>query len=774
MATLNRPTSTISRLTRMGLFVLMFACVLGFASQAWSATYYVSKDGNDSYSGLAPAFTSGSSGPFRTFQHAAYALRPGDTVQIRGGTYVEYGGSWGYSTSGTEASPITITAYPGETVIIDGANHTIPAGTYNPLMQVYGDWYRVSNIEFRYGSYAGLNIIGDHCVVDNVYSHHNQGSGIFTSGDYNTIQNCRVHYNSMDNQYGAMPIGWGFGISLCAGARYSTIRGCTSWNNWGEGLSIASGYYCTIEDNVSYDNFSTNIYLSQSVSGVVRRNLSYYTNGNPIQPYVSSQNCIFAGDEGKPPDSTGNMIVNNLTLGGDRGLLVNGRQFQNLLVAYNTFVNAFGRLGAYESGAVFFNAGSSTGGRFVNNIILQEDGVDIGHQEATGVSFASNNWSRLPVSGCRGAGDVNADPKLLKASSVGAGELSPGWFKIQETSPARGKAVVLSLVTEDFTRTPRGNPPDIGAFNGSGATANLTASASGTPTSGQSPLTVNFSGSASGGAAPYTYQWTFGDGGSSASQNPSHIYASSGRYTATLTAVDGNRTSATATVSVAADATIDSVLTAYIGASSVTGQAPFTVTFTGSANGGSAPYTYSWVFGDGGTSASQNPSHTYASAGTYAIRLTVTDRTATTANYDLIVNATAQAPTALNASYVASPPVGQAPLPVRFAATASGGSGPYSYRWAFGDGSTSTSQNPEHIFAAGGTYSVTLTVRDRRFAMAFTTTKVQVTSDGTTTTPVRPGRRTLTTTNGQVTSDAATPTPVRPSRRTLEPRIVLH
>ena len=774
MATLNRPTSTINRPARIGLCALIFAFALGFASQAWATTYYVALNGNDSYNGLSPAYSSGSSGPFRTFQHAAYAVRPGDTVQIRGGTYVEYGGSWGYSTSGTESNPITITAYPGETVMIDGANHTLPSGTYAPLMQIYGDWYRISNVELRYGSYAGLNIIGNHCTVDNIYSHHNRGSGIFTSGDYNTIVNCRVHYNSMDNEYGAMSIGWGFGISLCSNAQYSTIRNCTAWNNWGEGLSIASGYYCTIEDSVSYDNFTANIYVSQSVGGVVRRNLSYYTNGNPLQAHVSSQNCIFAGDEGNPPDSTGNMIVNNLTLGGDRGLLVTGHQFQNLLVAYNTFVNAFGRLGAYESGCVFINSGSSTGGRFVNNIILQEDGVPISHMEATGVSFGTNNWSRLPLSGCRGTGDVIGDPQVLKTGSAGAGELSPGWFRILETSPARGKAVVLSQVAEDFARTPRGNPPDIGAFNGSGGPANLTASASGTPTSGQSPLAVNFSGSASGGAAPYTYQWTFGDGGSSTSQNPSHIYTSSGRYTATLTAVDGNRTSATATVSVTADATIDSVLTAYIGSSSVTGQAPFTVTFTGSANGGSAPYTYSWVFGDGGTSASQNPSHTYASAGTYSVRLTVTDRTATTANYDLVVNATAQAPTALNANYVASPPVGQAPLPVKFAATANGGSGPYSYRWTFGDGTTSTSQNPEHTFQTGGTYAVTLTVRDRRLAMAFATTKVQVTSDGTTPTPVRPNRRTITTTNGQATSGGTSPAPVRPSHRTLAPRIILH
>ncbi len=434
------------------------------ASTDQGQTYYVATDGNDSHDGLAPARQRGSRGPFRTLTRATRAVKAGDTVLIRGGTYIGYAGSWGYTESGTESKPITVTAYPGETVIIDGADRTQPADAYTPLMQIYGNWFKISNLEFRNGSYAGLNIVGDHCTVERVSCHHNKGSGIFTSGDYNTISDCRVYDNSLANEHGVMRIGWGFGISLCANARYSTIRRCTSWNNWGEGLSIASGYYCTIEDCVSYDNFTTNIYICQSVGGVCRRNLSYYTNGNPLQHDVSSQNCIIVADEANPPDSTGNMVVNNLCLGGDRCLLVGGDEFENTLIAHNTFINAFPRLGRSEAACVYFTAGSSSGGRFVNNIILQDDGVAISHLEAKRIAFDHNDWSRRPAAGCRGSGDVIGDPRLLKTGPAGPGSLTVEWFRPSANSPARDRGVPLERVTEDAAGQTRGKPPDMGAF----------------------------------------------------------------------------------------------------------------------------------------------------------------------------------------------------------------------------------------------------------------------------------------------------------------------
>ncbi|MBT8278730.1 MAG: gliding motility-associated C-terminal domain-containing protein [Bacteroidia bacterium] len=48
-----------------------------------------------------------------------------------------------------------------------------------------------------------------------------------------------------------------------------------------------------------------------------------------------------------------------------------------------------------------------------------------------------------------------------------------------------------------------------------------------------------------------------------------------------------------------------------------------------------------------------------------------------------------------------------------FISTSSGGNPPYTYLWDFGDGSTSTLQNPSHTYTSTGPYTVTLTVSDQ-------------------------------------------------------------
>jgi len=79
----------------------------------------------------------------------------------------------------------------------------------------------------------------------------------------------------------------------------------------------------------------------------------------------------------------------------------------------------------------------------------------------------------------------------------------------------------------------------------------LTATAAGTPTTGNAPLKVSFTGSASGGTAPYSYSWNFGDGSAASTvQNPSHTYSNAGTYTATLTVTDSSSPAKTATANV--------------------------------------------------------------------------------------------------------------------------------------------------------------------------------------------------------------------------------
>ena len=60
------------------------------------------------------------------------------------------------------------------------------------------------------------------------------------------------------------------------------------------------------------------------------------------------------------------------------------------------------------------------------------------------------------------------------------------------------------------------------------------------------------------------------------------------------------------------------------------------------------------------------------------------------------------------AAFTASPTSGSAPLSVAFTDASTGSIA--SWLWDFGDGATSTSQNPSHTYSDPGTYTVTLTV----------------------------------------------------------------
>ena len=203
------------------------------------------------------------------------------------------------------------------------------------------------------------------------------------------------------------------------------------------------------------------------------------------------------------------------------------------------------------------------------------------------------------------------------------------------------------------------------------------------------------------------WQWNFGDGNESNTANPSHIFEEPGTYSVQLTATDdqGNTESTIRSVDVG-----DPRITVSFSHDPEVIAVGQPVSFTDHSTDLAGTITsWHWNFGDGGTSVEQNPSHTYSTAGSYTVKLTVTDSNGVSTFASHLVSVLNNLTSAF--SYAPSSPT--AGSQVQFTDGSTPSDGPITtWSWHFGDGQTSTQQSPKHGYAAAGTYSVTLTVRD--------------------------------------------------------------
>ncbi len=141
---------------------------------------------------------------------------------------------------------------------------------------------------------------------------------------------------------------------------------------------------------------------------------------------------------------------------------------------------------------------------------------------------------------------------------------------------------------------------------------------------------------------------------------------------------------------------------AAFGSSDPIGAAPWSIIFLDSST--NSPTSWLWNFGNGETSTAQNVFYTYYEPGTYTVSLTATNAggsdTETKIDYVHIYGL----PTA---DFTASPTSGNGPLTVEFTDLSEDATVWY---WVFGDGGTSTLQNPIHTYNSFGDFDVTLTV----------------------------------------------------------------
>jgi gliding motility-associated-like protein len=208
------------------------------------------------------------------------------------------------------------------------------------------------------------------------------------------------------------------------------------------------------------------------------------------------------------------------------------------------------------------------------------------------------------------------------------------------------------------------------------------------------PYSVTFQNQSSG-PGTISYAWNFGNGQTSTALNPATVYNAPGTYTVRLNAVSNFGCSGTIQKTV----TITQTNTDFTGPANACLNQP--VTFQN--NSSAVPQASFWYFGDGTTSAQTNPIKTYLTAGTYNVKMiNFFDNCTDSVTKTIVVEDKPAVDFTVNDSSSC-----QAPFNTQFTDLTPGAA---SWLWDFGDGSTSTQQNPVHLYAALGNYTVSLTV----------------------------------------------------------------
>jgi len=288
--------------------------------------------------------------------------------------------------------------------------------------------------------------------------------------------------------------------------------------------------------------------------------------------------------------------------------------------------------------------------------------------------------------------------------------VSPDGSKVYVTNELSDTVSIIDAATNTVTATVDvGNGPfAFGQFIGPISPVPV-ANFSANPIEGKAPLTVAFTDKST--RSPTKWKWSFGDGTTSTKQNPTHKYFKAGMYTVTLIATNDNGSN---TITKSDYIQVVTKPVANFTSSITSGKTPLKVTFTDTSTG--SPTSWKWDFGDRSTSIFQNPIHKYLNVGIYTVSLTVKNaagsNTVTKTDYITVVAKPI-------AEFSATPTSGKLPLTVKFTDKSTGV--PAAWKWSFGDGTTSTKQNPTHEYLQEGNYKVTLTVTNA--AGSNTTTK---------------------------------------------------
>ncbi|WP_330348863.1 carbohydrate-binding protein [Streptomyces sp. NBC_00582] len=278
---------------------------------------YVSPSGTDGAAGTSSAPT--------TLTSAISRVTAGGTIYLRGGTY-NYSSTVTIpqTTSGTASARTTLSAYPGETPVLNFSAQS--ESSSNRGLQLFGSYWKVYGVVVERAGDNGIYVGGSHNVIERTVTRYNRDTGLqlgriassTASADWpsdNLILSAESHDNADSDGEDAD----GFAAKLTTGTG-NVFRYAVSHNNIDDGWDLytktdtgAIGPV-TIEDSLSYNNGTLSDGTVNSngdrngyklggddiaVNHVVRRSIAYHNgkhgftyNSNPGSMAVSNNLSI--------------------------------------------------------------------------------------------------------------------------------------------------------------------------------------------------------------------------------------------------------------------------------------------------------------------------------------------------------------------------------------------------------------------------------------------------------------------------------------------------
>lgn len=263
----------------------------GAVAQAQATEWYVAPNGNASNNG-----TSGSPITLEKALSSGSPARPGDTIWLRGGTYL---GSYRSDLTGSASAPITIRAYPGERVVLDANNaaakssgvvltvqggHTIFWGfeitTSDPARPDSGGPNQPNGIYLN----TSQNVKFVNLIVHDLPG---QGFGLWAENTDAEVYGCLVYYNGSNH--------WDHGIYLQNRTGTKRVVDNIVFNQASHGIH-AYGSTDAYLDNIVLDG--NTVFESGGLIGGAERNILLGGLRKAQNPVVTNNYTYFRGSSG--------------------------------------------------------------------------------------------------------------------------------------------------------------------------------------------------------------------------------------------------------------------------------------------------------------------------------------------------------------------------------------------------------------------------------------------------------------------------------------------